>query len=69
MSQLRVTSIYPTNQPEFNDWCKEFKFGSRCVKREGINNANRIMQLWDGFMKTKDKFIKLTENIRIKENS
>jgi hypothetical protein len=67
MSQLKVRTTYPTNQPSFNDWCKEFKFGSRCVKREGIDNANRIMQLWDGFMKTKEKFIKLTENIRLQE--
>jgi hypothetical protein len=68
MQFLKVKSVYPVNQPSYNDWCKEFKFGTRSAKREGIDNANRIMQLWDSYMKTKEKFIKLTENIRLQEN-
>jgi hypothetical protein len=35
-----------------------FKVSSLYVDREGKNNANRIMSLWDGFAKTKELFIK-----------
>jgi hypothetical protein len=68
MTKLKVRSIYPENQPSYNEWCEEFKFGTRYQKREGIENANRIMELWDSYMNTKEKFIRLTENIRIQEN-
>lgn len=49
MKVLNVKSIYPVSRPSYNEWCKEFNFGARCVNREGINNAQRIMALWDGF--------------------
>jgi len=50
---------YPKERPSFNEWCKEFNFGIRYAHREGINNAQRIMSLWDGFAKTKQIFINL----------
>jgi len=57
MIKLKSTT-YPSERPDFNKWCDMFKVSSLYVDREGKNNANRIMSLWDGFAKTKELFIK-----------
>ena len=31
----------------FQQWCKDMKIGYMVQKREGINNANAIMEQWD----------------------
>ena len=42
-----------------NEWCKEFNVSSRVIKdATPLNNAQRIMELWDGFHNMKEKFIK-----------
>lgn len=58
MKQIKVKSSYPKSRPSFNDWCAMFKVSSLYVDREGINNAQRIMSLWDGYTNTKQFFIK-----------
>ena len=55
--QLQVKTIIPENRPSCNEWCKEFNFGARYSKREGIDNALRIMQLWDSYYKVKLLFV------------
>jgi hypothetical protein len=53
------SSIYPKNRPSMNEWCKEFNVSSRVIKdTTPLNNAQRIMELWDGFHNMKEKFIK-----------
>ena len=54
---MKVKTIYTTPRPSFNDWCKEFNVSRLYVPREGIDNAQRIMQLWDGFSKCKNIFV------------
>jgi len=53
----KVKSVYPSEKPSFNDWCKMFNVSQLYVERSGLNNAQRIMQLWDGFHNTKQFFI------------
>jgi hypothetical protein len=50
--QIKRTNI-PQNMPSFNEWCKEFKVGSRCQKRLGIHNAQLIMAQWTYFSRIK----------------
>jgi len=57
MQNINVKTTYPTDRPNFNDWCKEFKFGCRHIDRSGVHNAQRIMALWDGFLNTKINFV------------
>jgi hypothetical protein len=57
MQNLKVRSIYPIDRPSYNEWCREFNFGARYVKREGIDNAQRIMSLWDSSINMKKKFV------------
>lgn len=33
--------------PTFRDWLKQFNVSRLCPKREGIDNARRIMADWD----------------------
>jgi len=33
--------------PDFQQWCKDMKIGYMVQKREGINNANAIMEQWN----------------------
>lgn len=54
----KVKSIYPKDRPSFNDWCRQFKVSSMYVDREGINNAQFIMSLWDGYSNMKQFFVK-----------
>lgn len=54
---MQVKTIIPENRPSYNEWCKEFKVGIRHVKRDGIDNALRIMQLWDSYYKVKQLFV------------
>lgn len=63
MKVLNVKSIYPTDRPDYNEWCKEFKFGVRCAEREGINNAQLMMSLWNGYIGMKEKFIRRTNTV------
>lgn len=51
------STTYPKERPNFNDWCEMFKVSSMYIDREGMNKANRIMSLWDGFAKTKQYFV------------
>lgn len=62
--QLQVKTIYPKDRPSFNDWCKLFNVSRLYIEREGINNAQRIMSLWDGYSETKKYFT----NIKINNN-
>jgi hypothetical protein len=55
---MKVRSIYPTDKPSFNEWCKMFNVSKLYADRTGINNAQRIMELWDGFANMKQYFIK-----------
>ena len=57
------SSIYPQNRPSINDWCREFNVSSRVPKNTTpLTNAQRIMELWDGFHNMKEKFIKRIKN-------
>ena len=64
MGKLNVKSTYPVNKPAFNEWCEMFKVSTLYIDRSGYDNAQRIMELWDGFAKTKQYFIK---RIKIEE--
>lgn len=55
--QLQVKTSYPTERPTFNDWCKQFNVSRLYQSREGIDNAQRIMSLWDGYARTKQLFV------------
>lgn len=58
-TQIKVTSIYPTDKPDFNTWCNMFKVSSRLTKDDTpLTNAQRIMELWNGWDNMKEKFIK-----------
>jgi hypothetical protein len=57
-SKPKVKSIYPKDKPSFNEWCSQFKVSSLYTDRQGINNAQRIMSLWDGYTNTKQFFVK-----------
>jgi hypothetical protein len=57
-SNLQVKSIYPEKQPDYTTWCNMFKVSSRCAKREGILNANRIMSIWDKYDWSNTRVIK-----------
>lgn len=53
------SSVYPENKPSFNEWCETFKVSTRIPKdRSPLINAQRIMELWNGFHNMKEKFIK-----------
>jgi len=53
------SSIYPQSRPSMNEWCKEFNVSSRVIKdTTPLTNAQRIMELWDGFQNMKEQFIK-----------
>jgi hypothetical protein len=54
----KVKSIYPKDRPSFNEWCQQFKVSSMYADREGINNAQFIMSLWDGYSNMKEFFVK-----------
>ena len=54
---MQVKTIIPDNRPSYNEWCKEFNVGIRHANREGIDNALRIMQLWDSYYKVKLLFV------------
>jgi hypothetical protein len=54
----KTRTLIPQHRPPFNEWCEMFNVSRSYVRREGINNAQRIMSLWDGFAKTKELFIK-----------
>jgi len=62
MQNLNVKTIYPTDRPNYNEWCKQFNVSRLYQSREGINNAQRIMSLWDSFTKTKLKFVSNSMN-------
>ena len=55
--QLQVKTTTPTNRPTFNEWCEQFNVSRLYQSREGIDNAQRIMSLWDGYTKTKQLFV------------
>ena len=59
---MKVKTIYITPRPSFNDWCREFNVSRLYTPRQGIDNAQRIMELWDGFSKCKNIFIKIKTN-------
>ena len=59
MSNLKVKTTYPEKKPSFQEWCEMFRVSSLYVDRTPIQNANRIMELWDGYIGTKSVFIKL----------
>jgi len=40
----RETTMADTN---FQQWCKDMKIGYMVQKREGIDNANALMQQWN----------------------
>lgn len=53
------SSIYPENRLSFNDWCETFNVSTRVPKDTSpLTNAQRIMELWDGFHNMKERFIK-----------
>jgi len=54
--QLQIKTTYPTERLSFNDWCKQFNVSRMYQSREGIDNAQRIMSLWDGYSRTKTIF-------------
>lgn len=58
MQNLKVTTTYPDQRLEFNEWCEQFKVSTMYVDRTPIMNAQRIMSLWDGFFKMKEMFIR-----------
>lgn len=60
--QLQVRTTIPTDRPSFNDWCKEFNVSRSYQSREGIDNAQRIMSLWDGYSRTKQLFVNFKTN-------
>jgi hypothetical protein len=33
--------------PEFQSWCKQLRIGIMVQQREGIDNANRMMEQWN----------------------
>lgn len=56
MKLLKVKTLLPDNRPSFNEWCAMFKVSSRVLKDSTpIKNAQRIMDLWDGFTNSKTK--------------
>lgn len=62
MKKNNFKTTYPDQKIEYNEWCKLFKFGSRYQSKEGINNAMRIMSLWDGYHNHKNYFVKVLSN-------
>ena len=50
---MQIKTTTPSNMPSYNEWCKEFKVGSRCQKRSGIHNAQLIMAQWTQFDRIK----------------
>ena len=66
MQKPTFKTTYPTNRPPFNEWCEEFKVSTRYIDQSPIENAKRIMQLWNGLLKMKTTFKKpLTQNEEI----
>jgi hypothetical protein len=55
--QLQIKTTTPTSRPTFNEWCKLFNVSRLYQSREGIDNAQRIMSLWDGYSQTKQLFV------------
>lgn len=49
-------TCYPMDRPDFNTWCKMFNVSKEYADKTGIQNAQRIMQLWNGYDKMKDIF-------------
>lgn len=62
MNTLKVKTTLPDQRPSFTEWCKMFNVSKMYVDRTPIQNANRIMSLWDGYLNTKELFIK-TDNL------
>jgi hypothetical protein len=62
MQTTNVKTIYPTDRPNYNEWCKQFNVSRLYQSREGINNAQRIMSLWDSFSENKLKFVPKSMN-------
>jgi hypothetical protein len=62
MQTLNVKTIIPENRPNYNEWCKQFNVSRLYQSREGINNAQRIMSLWDSFSENKLKFVPKSMN-------
>lgn len=63
MTSLKVKTTHPTDRPSFSEWCKMFNVSRLYVDRTPIQNANRIMSLWDGYLNTKELFIRLDKLI------
>lgn len=51
-----VKTIFPSERPSFNEWCKLFNVSALYKGREGMNNAQRIMSLWNGYSNNKEYF-------------
>ena len=56
--KLKVKTTYPDNQPDFNAWCEMFKVSTRYPDKTPIENAKRIMELWDGLIRMKQFYKK-----------
>jgi len=57
--QLQIKTTYPADKLTFNEWCEQFNVSRLYQCREGIDNAQRIMSLWDGYSQTKQMFKKI----------
>ena len=64
---LKVKTTYPDNKPTFNEWCTMFRVSSLHIDRKPIQNANRIMALWDGYLNTKELFVKFDKILNFPE--
>lgn len=53
----KFKTTYPQNRPTFNEWCQMYNVSKGYCDRTGIHNAQRIMQLWNGFSKMKEIFV------------
>ena len=60
--QLQFKTSYPTEKLSFNEWCRQFNVSRLYQLREGIDNAQRIMSLWDGYSRTKQLFVNFKMN-------
>jgi len=56
------STIYPTKQISYNQWCKKFKVGSRVEKRSSNN-------FYEDGEYDYNKFIKMIKNYGIKKQS
>lgn len=62
---MKIKTLIPTDRLPFNEWCKLFNVSRLYVDRTGINNAQKIMELWNGYSGQKEIFI---DKIKVKEN-